>query len=96
MQKFLLLTIGYETPTPEIMNAWMQWFKSIEGSVVEQVGLMNGKEITPNDIIDLQMGRDAITGYLIIKANNIDEALEVAKACPMVTSTRVYEIRSNH
>jgi hypothetical protein len=43
-------------------------------------------------ITDLSMDEDAITGYLVIKAENMDEVLEIAQSCPMITSTKVYEI----
>ena len=39
MKKFVLLTIGFTEPTPEVMEPWMKWFKSIETRIVEQVGL---------------------------------------------------------
>ena len=32
MKKFVLFTIGFTKPTPEIMEPWMNWFKSIEES----------------------------------------------------------------
>ena len=95
MKKFLLLTVGYTKPIPEIMKSWMQWFKSIEGKIVEQVGLSNGREMTKNGIKELSMDKEAITGYLVINAENIKEALDIANECPMITSTRVYEIRSH-
>jgi hypothetical protein len=92
MKKYVLLTIGFTKPTPEIMEPWMKWFKSIEDKIVDQVGLRNGKEVTKNGIIELQMDKDAITGYLVINAENMDEALEIARSGPMITSTKVYEM----
>jgi hypothetical protein len=53
MKKFVLMTVGFIQPTQEIMEAWMQWFKSIEDRIVDQVGLSNGKEITENCIREL-------------------------------------------
>lgn len=94
MKKFVLLTIGFTPPTPEIMDSWMQWFKSIEDKIVDQIGLRNGKEVTKNGITELPMDKDAITGYLVINAANIDEAIKIAQSCPMITSTKVYEVMS--
>ncbi|MGD2294429.1 MAG: hypothetical protein PVF22_01160 [Candidatus Aminicenantes bacterium] len=94
MKKFALITIGFTQPTPEIMESWMQWFKSIEDKIVDQIGLGNGKEVTKNGITELPMDKDAITGYLVISAENIDEAIKIAKSCPMITSTKVYEVMS--
>lgn len=95
MKKFVLMTIGFSEPTPDIMNAWMKWFKSIESNIVEQVGLSNGKEITKTGVTGLPMDQNAITGYLVVNAKNMDEALKMAESCPMVTGTKVYEIRSH-
>ncbi len=95
MKKFLLITIGFTQPTPEVMGPWMEWFKSIQDKTVEQVGLMNGKEVTESGVTELQMDKDALTGYLVINADSMDEALKIAEACPAVTSTKVYEIMSH-
>lgn len=73
----------------------MQWFKSIEDKIVDQIGLSNGKEVTKKGIAELPMDKDAITGYLVINAENIDEAIKIARDCPMITSTKVYEVRSH-
>ena len=48
MKKFALLTIGFSQPTPEIMESWNKWFKSIGDRIESQVGLRNGKELTKN------------------------------------------------
>ena len=95
MQKFVLLTVGYTQPTPEIMESWNRWFKSIENKIIEQIGLRNGKEVTKKGITELSMDKDAITGYVVINAENIDEAIRIAQKCPMITSTKVYEVMSH-
>ena len=95
MKKFVLITIGFTQPTPEIMESWMQWFKSIEDKIADQIGLSNGKEVTKNGITKLPMDKNAITGYLVINAENIDEAIKIAQSCPMITSTKVYEVMSH-
>jgi len=92
MKKFVLLTVGFTQPTPEIMESWTQWFKSIENKIVDQIGLRNGKKVTKKGITELPMDKDAITGYVVINAENIDEAIKIAQRCPMITSTKVYEV----
>ena len=76
------------------MEPWMKWFKSIEDKIVDQVGLRYGKEVTEEGVSDLQMDKDAITGFLVINAESMDEALEIARSGPMITSTKVYEMVS--
>ena len=36
MKKFVFLHFGFETPTPEIMEAWGTWFESISDKVVAE------------------------------------------------------------
>ena len=95
MKKFVLITVGFTPPSQEMMQAWMQWFKSIGDRIVEQVGLSNGKEVTTEGKKDLPMDDKALTGFLIIEAESHDEAVKIAEDCPMVTSTLVYEVRSH-
>ena len=93
MKKFLLITVGFDQPTPEIMEEWNKWFASIKDRMTEQVGLMNGAEVTKDSVKDLPFDHDALTGYVVIEAESREEAIEIAKECPMITSTLVYEIR---
>ncbi|MFC2168638.1 hypothetical protein ACFLRW_06590 [Acidobacteriota bacterium] len=95
MKKYVLLTIGFTPPTPEIMESWMEWFKLIDDKIVDQIGLRNGKEVTTSSIKELPMDKDAITGYVVINAENMDEAVKIAQDCPMITSTKVYEVISH-
>lgn len=92
MKKFALLTIGFETPTPEIMSAWKAWFASIKESIIQQVGLRNGREISAAGTKDLPLGLDSITGVMIISAASLADAEKMAKTNPYVSSIRVYEV----
>ncbi len=38
------------------------------------------------------MAKDSVTGYSVINAENLDEAETIAQGCPLIASTRVYEI----
>ena len=94
MKKFLLLHIGFEPPTPEIMEAWGGWFESIKHVEVDSGGFAAGKEITSAGVIDLPMNTEGATGFSIIKAENLAEAVKIAHTCPFITGIRVYELRS--
>ena len=92
MKKFVLLTYGYETPTPEIQEAWGKWFTSI-GTRMGDPGspLGHGREISRSGTRELPMDMESLTGYCIINADNLEEAEKIAEACPIITSIRVYE-----
>ena len=96
MKQFALLTVGFEKPTKEIMEKWNKWFESIGDRIVgKPAGLMNGKEISKNGTQDLPMDLNAVTGYLVINAENMDEALKLASENPYITSIRVYEVMTH-
>jgi hypothetical protein len=93
MKKFVLLHYGFETPTPEIMEAWGTWFESIAGRTVENIGFSGGREISASGTQDLPWGMNSITGCSIIEAESLDEAVKIAQDNPYIASIRVYEVR---
>jgi hypothetical protein len=93
MKNYLILHYGFEDPTPEDMAKWMNWFEAIADRQVEKGGLAHGRELSHSGTKELPFGKDSITGYTIIKARNLDEAEAIARECPIVASTRVYEMR---
>ena len=94
MKKFLFLHYGFEEPTAEVMEAWNKWFESISDRMVDMAGLANGLEISNEGRKELPFGKDSITGYNVIKAEDLDEAEGIARKNPFVASIRVYEMRS--
>ena len=93
MKRFMFLMFGFEAPTPEIMSAWGKWFESIADKMVDQGGFYGGaREISGDGTKDLPMGMDSITGYTIIKAENLEEAEKLAQSNPFIASIRIYEI----
>ena len=92
MNQFLILHIGFEKPSPEDMAGWNAWFQSIADRKVDQGGFRGGREITSSGTTDLPFGKDSITGYTIIEAEDLEEAEKLASSCPIVASTQVYAI----
>jgi len=93
VNNYLILHYGFEKPTPEEMGAWNKWFESIADRQVDRAHLPGGREILHSGTKDLPLAKDSITGYTVIQAENLDEAEKIAQGCPIVASTRVYEIR---
>ena len=93
MKRFMLLHYGFEKPTPEIMDAWNEWFASIASCSVENGGFHgDAREIGRDGSRDLPMGLESITGYSMIEAESFDEAVAIAERNPFVASIRVYEV----
>ena len=95
MNKFMILHYGFEPPTPEEMGEWNRWFESIADKEDGRGHFPSGREIFHDRTKDLPFGKDSITGYTFINAENLDEAETIAKGCPIVASTRVYEIMTH-
>ncbi|MHA2407056.1 MAG: hypothetical protein ACXACA_01615 [Candidatus Ranarchaeia archaeon] len=93
MKKFVLMTVGFTPPTPKMMKQWNHWFKSLKGQLIDQIGLDNGRDVKEHGIKHLPMDREAITGLVLLHAKDINEATKIARNSPMITSTRVYEVR---
>ena len=94
MKKFVFLSYGFRTPTPEIMAAWNKWFESMKGSIVDMAGFRGGREISKSGTRDLPMDLEAITGFMIVNAESIDAAEKMAEGNPYITGIRVYETMS--
>jgi hypothetical protein len=95
MKKYIIFHYGFETPTPQIMDAWNKWFASLGEKIVDPGSPLGpGREISRSGTKDLPMGSDSLTGYTIINADSIDAAEQIARGCPMITSVRVHEAMS--
>jgi hypothetical protein len=94
MKKFVYLHFGFETPTPEIMEAWGAWFESISDNMVDQGGFSGGREISKSGTNDLPWDMESITGYNVIEAESLDAAEKLAESNPFIASIRIYEVRS--
>lgn len=94
MKKFLFLSYGFEPPTPEVMQAWGEWFAKVGPRIVAQEGLGSGRLITRDGVKDVTRDSGAATGYLIFTANDLAEAEAIARSCPIIASNLVQEIVS--
>ena len=95
MKRYLLLHVGFERPTPEIMGAWKSWFQSTASQTVENVGLRAGREVSRGGVKEMPWGLESITGYTIINAESLDAAEAVARTCPFISSIRFYEVAAH-
>lgn len=94
MKRFLLLHVGYERPTPEIMAAWQTWFGSVADITLDAGGFSSGREISRSGTKDLPWDEDSLTGFNLIEAEDLDTAEKIAQSNPYISSIRIYEIRS--
>ncbi len=62
--------------------AWGQWFQEIGGIVVDFGHRVGRVSALGSSGTDTGAGRDVLTGYVVITADNLEAAVAVAKGCP--------------
>jgi hypothetical protein len=95
----------YESqPSPEqmqaIMKAWQDWMGSIaaqdklasSGNRLSSDGrvVKPGNVVTNGPYVEI---KEAIGGYIMVRADSIDEAAEIAKGCPIFAINGNVEVR---
>jgi len=91
-------------PSPEQMQAsikqWQDWIGGIAGQGkfigTNRLGF-EGKTLKPNNVVTdgpYAEVKEIVGGYILVKANSIDDALELAKGCPILNIGGHVEVRN--
>ena len=98
MPKFVFAYHGGSMPETEAaqadaMAAWGAWFATL-GDVVIDGGnpTSQSKTVSANGSVSNGGGGNPLTGYSLINAANIDEAVKHAKGCPILTVAGSVEV----
>ncbi len=97
MPKYIFAYHGGGAPTsPEEgqkeMAAWMAWYEELGPSIVDggaPVGM--SKTVTAGGIED-NGGANPLSGYTVVSAADIDEAMALAKGCPIFAKDGTVEV----
>lgn len=108
MKEFMLIfrhtpISGFQM-SPEQMQAeikkWQDWIGGIaaQGKFVStnQLGF-EGKTLKPNHVISdgpYAEVKEIVGGYIIVKVNSIDEAVQLAEGCPILSVNGHVEVRN--
>lgn len=106
MEKYMFIFIGGDPShlSPEAQQAHMQkWFKWVEKLRNEKIYL-SGEALLPGGktirgskkaVTDgpFAEGKEVVGGYFVIQAKNLNEATELAKACPDYELDGIVEVR---
>ena len=76
----------------EMMNAWMGWFGSLGDAVVDGGNPVGRAWTIQADGTTEGAGSNPATGYSVIKADNMDAALVMAKGCPILKNGGTVEL----
>jgi hypothetical protein len=66
-----------QTPTDEEEAAWGQWFQSIGESIADY-----GNRVGASRTLGASGRSDELSGYVLVRANGLDEAEHLASGCP--------------
>ncbi len=97
MANYLLVYHGGGMPeTPEenqkVMAAWNSWFGELGGALVDGGNPVSQvKTIAPDGTVSEGTSHRP-TGYSIIKADNLDAAVKLAKGCPVLQGGATVEV----
>ncbi|MBX4197443.1 YciI family protein [Candidatus Saccharibacteria bacterium] len=84
-----------QAPSEEVAKAWGDWFGKLGDKLVDAGNPFNsgGKAVEKSGVSTIENW--PATGYSIVKASSLDEAVEWAKDCPVLEepkgAVRVYE-----
>jgi hypothetical protein len=106
MSEFVFLYRGGDrSGSPEqmqqVLQKWMAWFKDLaenghlkdRGQPLERTGkLVKGKQTTVTDG-PFAEAKDVIGGYTLIEARDLEQAVELSKACPILQREGMVEVR---
>lgn len=98
MADYLLLYSGGQMPSeeerPKVMQAWDAWFHSLGGALKDGGNPFSGQAKTIAAGGDVSNGGGSGSGYSIITADSLDDAVGKARGCPVLqggASITVYE-----
>lgn len=91
MAKFVLLYTGggmpeTEAETAQVMKAWEAWYTSLGSAVVDPGNPFTpaSKTIAANGAVSNGSKGVNGSGYTILQAGSLDEAVKMAKTCPVL------------
>jgi len=89
MSQYVIVYLGGEQPSsPEEgkqhMAKYMDWLSSLGDSVVSPANPLKNTSTVNSDGSVAAGGTTTMSGYTIIEAGSLDEALSVAKKCPFL------------
>lgn len=96
MKQFVYIyhTTATEAPSAEMMQKWGAWLGSINEHLVDSGRPINGAKAELKNG-EVEMSGDSVIGYAVVKADNMDDAIELARGNPLADaadgSIRVYE-----
>jgi hypothetical protein len=90
-------------PSPEQMQAYMKMYHDWVGGIAAQNKFVGGKGLSTEGKVIRQSNvvtdgpyaevKESVAGFIIVRAKDFNEALEMGKACPILQGNNIVEIR---
>ena len=90
MAKYVLVYHGGSMPESEadqaaVMELWMNWFGELGAAVIDGGAPTSiAKTVGPDGSVSDGGGANPITGYSLIDAASLDDAVAKAQGCPVI------------
>jgi len=98
MTKYLLSYHGGDQPSSKeegdrVMKAWTDWMGGLGKSLVEAGNpTVAAKTIAPGGKVIDGGGANPVSGWSVIEAKSLDDAVKLAKGCPQLKSNGSIEV----
>lgn len=82
-----------EEEVAEVLDAWGNWFGSMGAAVIDggnPVG--QSSTVNPDGSVSSNGGTNPATGYSLVEASSLDDALAKAKGCPILAANGSIEV----
>jgi hypothetical protein len=77
----------------KIMAQWGKWFQDLGPALVDGGNpVMRAKTITSKGSVSDGGGQNPVSGYSLIKANDLESAVKLARGCPVLSSGGSVEV----
>ena len=74
------------------LAAWGEWFQRAGGSFTDPGNPVGQSRIVSDGTVAQGGGANPISGYSVLEADSIDNAVELAKGCPVLLSGGSVEV----
>jgi hypothetical protein len=76
-----------------VMAAWSRWYEELGAAVVDPGNPVGRtKTVDADGLVSDGGGENPVSGYTIIEADSIDEAVARAKGCPILAGGGTVEV----
>jgi len=76
-----------------IMAQWGKWFQELGAALVDGGNpVMRAKTISSKGAVADGGGQNPVSGYSVVKADNLDAAVKLAKGCPVLVGGGTIEV----